>query len=371
MKYKIPFIKPTFPTAQELAEDYEQIVSSNWYTNFGPFEQRFRKEVGDYVGQDIEACLVSSATAGLEIAIRLLFQKEADKKQVIMPSFTFAAGLEVVLGQGFEPVLIDIDENWQPDVAQAQQHLQQSSAQVSGILLGNSFGVGNPRIEDWEKLSANYNVPLVVDSAAGYGSLYTDGTKLGAHGRCEVFSFHATKPFAIGEGGAITSRDAAFIENCRKATNFGFGADRKASILGTNAKLEEIKCAIGLRQLSTYDDRLVARRQALMTYKDRLATTDCTFQANDETSTVPFVSVKLATTSQRDAVRDALLANTVDVKSYYDPIHQHPIAHDPAVKSLGLDTTDMLADTILALPLHDTMSYEHIAYITDLIHDAR
>lgn len=369
MNYKIPFIKPTFPSVHELADDYEQIISSNWYTNFGPFEQRFRKGVGDYVGQDVGACLVSSATAGLEIAIRLLFQKDADKKKVIMPSFTFAAGLGVVLGQGFDLLLIDIDKNWQPDLSQAKRYLQHSSAQVSGIVLGNSFGVGNPHIQAWEKLAAQYDIPLVIDSAAGYGSLYVNGAKLGARGDCEIFSFHATKPFAIGEGGAITSRNSAFIEDCRRATNFGFGADRKATMLGTNAKLEEINCAIGLRQLRTYDERLVARRQALMTYKQCLATTGITFQANDDISTVPFVSIKFVSMKQRDAIRNALLASGVDVKCYYDPIHRHPISHNPAVESLNLDATDILADTILALPLHDNMSDEHIAYIVGLIHD--
>jgi len=370
VKYKISFIKPTFPSAQELAEDYEQIVASNWYTNFGPFEQRFRKESAEYVGQEVETCLVSNATVGLEIAIRLLLQKDAIKKQVIMPSFTFAAGLDVVVGQGFDPVLIDVDENWQPSLSQATQYLQESHGQVSGILLGNSFGVGNPQIEDWEKLAAEHGLPLVVDSAAGYGSQYVDGSKLGAHGDCEVFSFHATKPFAIGEGGAITSRNSAFIEDCRKATNFGFGADRKAAILGTNAKLEEINCAIGLRQLRTYDQRLTLRRQSLQTYKQHLAKAGVLFQANDDMSTVPFVSVKFDSPAQRDAAQNLLLKSGVDVKCYYDPIHRHPIADDLAVKSLSLDATNELTDTIIALPLHDSMSDEHIAYITDLIHDA-
>ena len=60
-------------------------------------------------------------------------------------------------------------------------------------------------IDHWERLSDRYEVPLVIDSAAGFGSRYPWGEELGARGACEVFSFHATKSLAIGEGGAVTT----------------------------------------------------------------------------------------------------------------------------------------------------------------------
>lgn len=367
MKYNVPFIKPTFPSAEELIKDYQEIVAKNWFTNFGPFEQEFRRQISGYLGDGISTCTVSNATAGLEIAIRQLFLPSKGRGEVIMPSFTFAAGVDVVLGQGYVPVLIDIDDNWQPDFDQASAYLASSHSKVSGILLGNSFGVGNPRIALWEDLAKTYSIPLVIDSAAGFGSLYVDGSKLGTKGDCEVFSFHATKPFEIGEGGAISSLDGRFIASCKDATNFGFSERRKAERIGTNAKLQELCAAIGLHQLRGYEQRLKARRRSLAFYKKELAHVDLTFQVNDENSTVPFVCVAFRTAEKANQVIRDMLSNGIEAKQYYDPVHYQPIMQQVKYKQLSLGRTEELASRIVALPLHDRMEKETITSIARLI----
>ncbi len=372
MKYRIPFIKPSFPPANDLAEDYAQIVSSNWFTNFGPYEQKLRQQIANYVGEGVSVCAVSNATAGLEVAIRQLFAPPtAAKREVIMPSFTFAAGLDAILAQGYTPVLIDVNDNWQPDHIQAASYLAKYHKKVSGILLGNTFGVGNPNVEDWEALAKEHLLPLLIDSAAGFGSLYSDGTRVGAKGDCEVFSFHATKPFAIGEGGAITSRNASLISRCIEATNFGFNADRKASQIGTNAKMSEMSAAIGLRQMQGYDKRLALRRKSLLYYKNRLSGKNVKFQPNDENSTVPFVCVVFPTERQAKHVMNRLLHEGVEVKRYYDPLHCQPIFEYSHGKKLDLGRTEILAKRIIAMPLHDHMTDETINAIVELMDEGK
>ncbi|HEX5797578.1 MAG TPA: aminotransferase class I/II-fold pyridoxal phosphate-dependent enzyme, partial [Candidatus Saccharimonadales bacterium] len=198
MKYKIPFIKPELPPAEDLIDCYKQIVDSNWFSNFGPLEQKLCKNAENYIGQGVFVTTVSNATTGLMLAIKTLMKPKPGQKQVLVPAFTFAAGPEAIIWCGLEPVFIDVNrQTWQPNLDQAQRYLQENQDQVAGILFCNIFGVGAPEIDRWENLAQEFGVPLIIDSAAGFGSEYEDGNKLGGKGDCEVFSFHVTKPFGV------------------------------------------------------------------------------------------------------------------------------------------------------------------------------
>lgn len=367
MKYKIPFIKPNFPSVKEMTEDYEAIVASNWYTNFGPFERQLSVNVAKFVGQGTSATTVANATLGLDIAIRALFTKSGNRDEVIMPSFTFAAGADVLLSAGYTPVFIDIKEtSWQPDIDQAEEYLHQNTDSVRGILLCNIFGVGNEDIASWEELAKRYSIPLIIDSAAGFGSMYSHGQLLGARGDCEVFSMHATKPFSVGEGGLIVSKSIDLINKTRSLQNFGL-SDGTVVAIGTNAKLQEINCAIGSRQLIKLENRLKARRRVLRRYKSKLSSCGFKYQANDETSTVPFLSVVSVSKDEANKVKATLLDSGVEVRSYYSPLHLHPYLQSLSVEFGKLSTTESIAERIISLPVHDDMSNDSVDEITKLI----
>lgn len=367
MSYKVPFIKPSFPSAKDLVNDYEQIVDSNWFTNYGPFEQRFRKELKSYLKLPVEICTVANATLGLAVVFEALLTKTPSKRKVLMPSFTFAAGAGVLVNMGYEPVFIDIDANWQPDIEQARRYLDINEDRVAGILLCNVFGVGNRDVSKWESLASEYNLPLVIDSAAGFGSKYTKNEYVGGRGDCEIFSLHATKPFCVGEGGLIVSKNKKLIELCKSLTNFGFNSDRKVELAGTNAKLQEISCAIGLRQLKGLQKRIEGRQRSLEYYKQRLQPHGFIFQSNDELSTVPFVSVFVLSKSTLQNVSKSLSENEIEHKFYYDPLHTQPAFEKYTLDTILLETTNFMAGRTISLPLHDNMKRLTIDKIVDSI----
>ncbi len=360
MRYEIPFIKPSFPPSAAVVDDYEKIVASNWYTNFGPYEQKFRVKTAEYIGDNIEVCTVSNATAALSIVTRLLFGSEGDRKNVLVPSFTFAAGPEALVTHGYTPVFLDINTELQPSIQQAREYLEENRHSTAGILLCNIFGTGNTEIALWEELAKDANLPLVIDSAAGFGSLYPDGTRVGSRGDCEIFSLHARKPFAVGEGGLIASRDVALINRCRSMTNFGFGADRQIHYMGENAKLQELNCAIGLRQLEALDTRIESRRNTLERYKRTLSGKGYTFQVNDQLSTVAFASVLAATADDAAAYHELLNSRGVEARRYYTPLHTQAALAKYCIKICDLATTDLIASRIISLPVHDYMDESSI-----------
>lgn len=367
MNYRIPFILPSFPKPQDIADDVAAIISSNWYTNFGPYEKKLRSGIAEYTGQYIDVCTTSNATAALDIAVKALFGNDSNRKQVIIPAFTFAAGGNVLLMNNLEPVFIDINNDWQPDISQAREYIENNSNRVAGILLCNIFGVGNQQVKEWEELCVANDMPLIIDSAAGFGSEYFNGEKLGARGDCEIFSLHATKPFAVGEGGAITSKNTELISRCRSLTNFGFDAERKVSMLGTNAKLNEISCSIGVRQLVNLENRIKNRRKSYWMYRESLEPMGFEFQQNSDISTVAFVSVLASSAERASSLLAKLTENGVEAKQYYDPLNRQPLFQGYINGPHSLRITNDVADRIICLPLHDNMSEGTIREIVSII----
>ena len=367
MKYRVPFIKPSFPSAAKISLDYKNIIDSNWFTNFGPFEKQFCKKAEMYLGKDIHVTTVANATLGLDLAIRALMVRRGKKNQVIIPSFTFAAGPEVLISNQFTPVFIDIDQTTlQPNIDEAIRYIRKNRKKVAGILLCNIFGVGNTEIKKWEKLAKDTQLPLIIDSAAGFGSEYNNGEMVGGRGDCEVFSMHATKPFSVGEGGIISSKNMKLIEELRRLQNFGF-VDRKIVSIGTNAKLQEINCAIGLRQLEKYQGRLLARRLVLTQYKKSLNIAGYSFQDNDDNSTVPFVTTLAPTKKIAEKVYQKLISEGIEVRRYYAPLHKEKYLTPLVKRASRLSVTTDVASRILSLPVHDGMSRSIVKEIVDTI----
>lgn len=360
MTFRVPFIKPSFPDAAEIAEDYKKILEANWFTNFGQFEKELRNQTAAFLGGGVHVCTVANATLGIEIAVRALLKKDEKKNRVLVPAFTFAAGPEVLISNDFVPVFIDMNDDVQPDVVQARAYIAAHKDVMAGILLCNIFGVGNVEIEEWEKLANQYGLPLIIDSAAGFGSQYSETEMVGVKGGCEVFSMHATKPFAVGEGGLVVTRDEALATKLRHIENFGFDDNHTISAIGTNAKLPELSCAIGLRQLADFTSRLAVRRDNLKHYKGLLEKHGYTFMRNDERSTVPFVTVFAKTPDVAKRVTERLRREGVEARNYYSPLHIEPQLMKYCEVADVLTRTEAFAERVVSLPLHDHMSIELI-----------
>lgn len=356
MIFDIPFIKPRLPPAAELVEDYDAIIASNWFTNFGPKEREFAVGVGSWVG-DRSAVTFTNATIALIGLLRSALGAGDPSREVIVPSFTFAAGPAAIEWAGFTPIFIDIEpDGLQPDLEQARALVAQRRS-IAGILLANTFGIGNAAIAAWEQLAEEAGLPLLIDSAAGFGSTYADGTRLGSRGTAEVFSFHATKPFAIGEGGAVTTGDPILADQLRRFQNFAFAQDRGADGLGLNGKLAEIPAAIGLRQLRRFPAALELRHAVLEAYAAGLPR-GWRLPVGIERSSVCFATVLAPDRASRDAARARLLDAGIEARVYYTPaVHRQPhFATAPRAGSLAV--TDDVGDRVLSLPVHEQMAPE-------------
>ena len=117
-----------------------------------------------------------------------------------------------------------------------------------------------------------------------------------------MFSFHATKPIAIGEGGLVCSRDPDLAAKVSRLANFGFDAHHRVAEPGLNAKLDEWHAATALAAIDRLPGVLAARRARAAGILDRLSGLGLTRQAGAERSTWQFVPVLARDAEQRDAI---------------------------------------------------------------------
>lgn len=365
MRDRISFLRPTFPSVDEVAEDYAEILRTRRFSNCGAFERRFASVLSEWVGGDIGISLVSNGTTGIQLAVSATFIP--GRSFALVASFTFAAGPLTLKARGFKPVFVDIDaDTWQPNIEHAAEFLESSGAVTAGILLTNTFGVANEEVASWEVLAQRHGIPLVIDSAAGFGSSYASGERLGARGVCEVFSLHATKTLGVGEGGLITTRDRRLLERLDRMKNFGFDETRSAVELGTNGKLSELMCAIGIRQLAALPTRLAERRRILDLYIDSLGTGGFEFQVGARRSALPFVSALVPVAAARRAVLDALEDDGVEARDYYNPpVHMQPVFRGSTLVRAPLVTSDV-ASKIISLPMNDDLTSDDVARIAQI-----
>lgn len=366
MMQKLPFIKPFFPSSAELAEDLERIHKNNYYTNNGPIYFEFKEAVEKYLGQGIHAVVLNNATTALLLAIKAICEPPYDKKYIAVPSFTFPAGPLAIDWCGYEPIFFDVEKSTaQPSIDSFNTLYAKYGDQLAGILIVNNFGIGNAEITKWEKLSSKCNLPLIIDSAPGFGSAYPDGTLLGARGDCEIFSLHATKPFGIGEGGLVTTKNADLANRIESLKNFGLDQDKLTIAQGMNGKITEFDCAIGLRILRDFNSVLSKRRVVYARYEENLENVDVAFLPHAVTAAIQFATIVLDP-AVRNLVLKKLSENGIEARTYYAPaVHTHPYFKVNQRTYLG--NTDELSKQVVSLPVHYDLSLDKVDEICSIV----
>ncbi|MGN6427683.1 MAG: DegT/DnrJ/EryC1/StrS family aminotransferase [Leifsonia sp.] len=365
MSFEIPLIRADFPPVEDVAADYEVIMASGRFSNFGPREQRFRQGIARRLGVPGVATY-SSATIGLVAALATLVGIGDGRRRIVLPSFTFAAAAQAVEMLDFVPAFVDVDERTLSADPDRIRDLIEDGP-TAGLLLANPFGIGSAAAADWERVAVTAQLPLIIDSAAGFGAEYPDGSPVGGHGDAEVFSFHATKPLAVGEGGAVTTADEDLADQLRSASNFGFDGGRESVRWGLNGKLSELHAAIGIRQLDRLDGILAERRRVLGWFSEALGRHRV--PDNVERSTLAFLPLILDEGADRDGVVAALAAEGVEARTYYAPaLHRHPrFAGAPRGP---LDVTERIEDRVVSLPVHEGVTRDVVARMARVLNES-
>ncbi len=373
----VTYQRPVLPPITDIARYYALSEEARYYSNGGPCHQQLCTRIRAYVGGAAASCLpVANCTLGLIVALRELCGEPADAEAplVAVPSFTFTATACAIRWAGCRPLFVDIEPaSWQLDPDALEAALERHAGEVAGVLACSTFGTAPPTSlrERWRAVCSRHGLPLLVDSAAGFGAVDEHGRRLGGLGETEIFSFHATKPFAIGEGGAIVTADPALAERLERGVNFGLDpVDRVSITAGINAKMSELHCATALAMLDRYDDVLARRRETACHVRERFAGYPLTYQLGSEGSTWQVFQVLMPDSASRQRALAAADRANVEVRTCFDPpLHLHPaFAADPRAGALLV--TERIAARALSLPLANALGERQMTRLELVLDDA-
>jgi dTDP-4-amino-4,6-dideoxygalactose transaminase len=348
------FQTPQLPGAEDVEEYFRLSREARWFSNDGPCSRLLSRRLSERLGGP-DCVLVANGTLGVMVALRALTEdRPPDALEVVVPSFTYIATVSAILWAGLQPVFVDVDaDHWHVAPASLDRAIHERRGSLACLLPCSTFGVAPPdeTRRAWEALAGEAGLPLLVDSAAGLGSTDAAGIPLGRQGDAEVFSMHATKSFAVGEGGLVTTRRPKLAQRLRQILRFGL--DESSTLVGEpglNGKMSEVHAATGLAVLDHFDEIISRRRASAARLVEALSDRGFGVQVNAMSSSWQFVPV-LAPDA---AVKRRLLAEAnslgVELRDYHQPLHlMPPLRRYEAVGRL--DATIELASRIVSLPM--------------------
>jgi dTDP-4-amino-4,6-dideoxygalactose transaminase len=289
--------------------------------------------------------------------------------EVITPSFTYIATVEVVALLKLTPVFVDVDEDtFTMNIESVRKAITPKTKAIIPVHLYGQCVNMEPLLA----LAAEHNLPVIEDNAQAIGGAYTfaDGSvaKTGAMGTIGCTSFFPSKNLGgYGDGGAIFTNNSELAEKLKMIANHGQKIKYYHEIVGCNSRLDTIQAAIlriKLRQLDTYCD---ARRAAADNY-------DAAFKNHPHIitpyrapySTHVFHQYTLRLIGKdRDMVHKQLAERNIPSMIYYPvPSHKQGMLKEYGTENDYLPVTDMLNKQVISLPMHTELTEEQLNYIT-------
>ncbi len=310
----------------------------------------------------------ANGTDALQIAMMALGLQPGD--EVITPSFTYIATVEVAALLNIKPIFIEVDKkSFCMDPAAIEKAITPKTKAIVPVHLYGHAADMEPIMQ----IAKKHNLFVIEDNAQAIGNVYAfaDGTikKTGAIGDIGCTSFYPSKNLgAYGDGGAMMTNDDALAEKMRMIASHGQSKRYYHDVVGCNSRLDAIQAAILDIKLKQLDEYIDARRKAADFY-------DAAFAGNDKIA-VPYRAANnnhvfhqytlTLNGVDRDALHQFLADNGVPSMIYYPvPAHRQKMFDAFGGNEYQLEVTDWLTERVISLPIHTELDEEQqLSFIT-------
>lgn len=372
---KIPFNRPWL-TGRE-GEYCQQALQNGKLCGDGPFTEKCQALLEEKL-QAKKILLTTSCTSALEMAALLIDLQPGD--EVILPSYTFVSTANAFVLRGASLVFADVC----PDTLNIDvEHVRSLVTERTKAIVPVHYAGVACDMAALKAIADEFDIAIIEDAAQGVGSTY-DGQALGTIGQLGAFSFHETKNFVAGEGGAILINDESMMERAEvlreKGTNrsqFIRGEVDKYTWMdvGSSYLPSDILAAVLLAQLEVMDEITVRREMVYKAYAAGLA--DLAGQGRLALPHIPDNCVSnyhlFHMILDDEATRFALAAHLKQQEIYavwhYVPLHSSPMGQKLGTDKAHLPVTDSMSSRLLRLPLYAGMSHDDAQRVVDAVGD--
>lgn len=360
----IPVTQPNMPPIEDYLESLKRIWTSKILTNKGEIHDELSAQLSEYLKvQHLSLC--SSGTMGLLIALKALNLKG----EVITTPYTFAATSNALMWSGLKPIFVDIEEaTFNMDPSKIESAITKNT---SAILAVHAYG--NPcKMEAIKEIAQRHNLKIIYDAAHAFG-VEDKSKSILEFGDISVLSFHATKIFTTGEGGAIISRDADTKQTVDRLINFGLDHEFNIQHCGINGKLSELHAAFGLAQLKNINQVIKKNSEVDGLYRQSLKKYEgiACWQSTASKQNYSYfpISIKDTYPITRDALYEKMILNSIGARRYFYPLISELSLYQnlPSASVANLPIANKMAKQILCLPIYANLSALQIQKILQIL----
>lgn len=253
----IPVTKSFIPNIEEYTSQVQRAFDNQWLTNRGQLVLELESKLKSYLNAS-SILITNNGTIPLQIALKLLGQGG----EIITTPFSYVATTAAIVWENCTPVFVDINpNNLTIDASKIEAAI---TSKTTCILATHVFG--NPcDIEEIQRIAEKYNLKVIYDAAHSFGVQY-NGKSIFEYGDISTCSFHATKLFHTGEGGAIFCKDSELFHKIYYSHNFGHNGPLDFYGLGINGKISELHAAMGLAVFPYLDEIIFERKKVTQLY---------------------------------------------------------------------------------------------------------
>ena len=212
---KIPVTKSFLPSIEEYMAHVQRAYKNQWLTNRGELVQELEQKLSDYLGlEESRMIAMNNGTIPIQIALRLL----AKGGEVITTPFSYVATTAAIVWENCTPVFVDIH----PDYLTIDETKIEDAITDKTTCILATHVFGNPcNVEEIERIAKKHNLKVIYDAAHCFGVKYK-GKSIFEYGDVSTCSFHATKLFHTGEGGALFCKEPKLFQKCFYSHNLIF-----------------------------------------------------------------------------------------------------------------------------------------------------
>ncbi len=341
-------------------EEYNQLVKRAWdkiwLTNRGELTLELEGKLKNYLGVE-NIIITNNGTIPIQIALKLL----GNNGEIITTPFSYVATSAAIIWENCKPVFVDINADYLTiDETKIEAAI---TSKTTAILATHVFG--NPcNIEAIEEIAKKHNLKVIYDAAHSFGVTYKDET-LFNFGDVSTCSFHATKLFHTGEGGALFCKEKDLFHKLFYSHNFGHNGPLDFYGLGINAKISELQSAMGLA-IFPYMDTIISERKKVVDFYNASLNFKILkgLKLRENTSwNYSYFPVVFESEEQLLKVQKVLNENDIFPRRYFYP-SLNTIQY---VEGKKMPVSESIASRIICLPLYVGLSTNELEQIVSII----
>lgn len=358
----IPVTKSYLPPIQDYMKHVQRAYNNGWLTNRGELVVELEHKITEFLKLENSKILcMNNGTSPLLIALKLL----GNEGEVITTPFSYVATTSSIVWENCTPVFVDIH----PDYLTIDETKIEDAITPKTTCIIATHVFGNPcNIDAINQIAQKHNLKVIYDAAHCFGVKYK-GRSIFEYGDVSTCSFHATKLFHTGEGGAVFCKNSDLFHKLFFSHNFGHKDNISFHGLGINAKISELQAAMGLAVLPNITKLISQRESIIRQYKNLLNTSNILhFKIRVQTTwnysyfPVIFKNEEIL----RKVERNLNQKNIFPRRYFYPSLNTLKYLN---VKSSCI-TSENTSKTILCLPIYSGLSSEEIKLICDLVNSS-